>query len=728
MKSNVLFNEFGATPKYLISTALFLGAGLCAQAFPGTSVTADNDSVTVRDELKELNDSTTALDEVVVNGNRIIRTVEKTVVYPERTILEHNASTLGVLNQLMLKGLEVNEALNSVSIKGQSVIFKINGVPKNLNDILALPPTEIARIEYSDQPSIREAKSGAGGVINIITKKKESGGNLLARAKRGLNAGMFEAVLSGNVNHKNSQFSLNLNTYNRNYRKSLNSSVEEYLAGAEPIIRTSKDTKGHLRFWSHDITATYTLVPSSRTLLSVSASYSFGPWKRTTKGLMTQSNGEKTQNYTDESFAKRPTNTPSLDIYLSHTFNNGSTIEFNSETGYNHSKNVWENEHIFADETTQKYINDSKSDRWSFFNSLYWRKRINTYMLTFGAEDTYSHSKNEYMTNTQNLKSKFSNNNLYAYGELAGSLRKLSYTVGSALYYIHIKDDESISRNFVQNFSTIRWRVGSFGPVSFDGSFSYSPGIPSVSSLDDVYLITDDLNATIGNPNLKTSNSIFTNADVNFDINGFSAYAGYSFNRTWDPMYSDIWYDGSYYVSQTKNGKYNQRHRIYLSLGYQKKFSDELMAGARVQGMMFFMKNALSAQQTHSLTSEYLSGDLWVIWKNWTLSMSGNTIMKTLGMNYISWKGGYSELYLQYKWKDFHFFAYYLLIGDKNGDWSKSRRLSSVNPAWSKYVIKDNQNTLMIGVIYLVNFGRQLQVNRHKKRNANKQSDLNLID
>jgi hypothetical protein len=728
MKSNGLFNEFGATPKYLISTALLFGVGLCAQAFPGTSVTADNDSVTVRDELKELNDSTTALDEVVVNGNRIIRTVEKTVVYPERTILEHNASTLGVLNQLMLKGLEVNEALNSVSIKGQSVIFKINGVPKNLNDILLLPPPEIARIEYSDQPSIRESNAGIGGVINFILKKKESGGNLFAYVRRGLNAGMLNAALAGNVNHKNSQFSLSFNTENRNYHKCLSSSVEEYLAGEEPITRTSQDTKGHLLYWSHNITATYTLVPSSRTLFSVSASYNFGPWKRTTKGLMAQNNGEKTQNYTDASFAKRPTNTPSLDIYLSHTFNNGSTIEFNSETGYNHSENVWENEHIFADETTQKYINDSKSDRWSFFNSLYWRKRINTYMLTFGAEDTYSHSKNEYMTNTQNIKSKFSNNRLYAYGELAGNVRKFSYTIGTALHYIHIKDDESISRNFVQNFSTIRWKLGSFGPVSFDGSFRYTPSFPSVSSLDDVYLIRDDLNATIGNPNLKTSNSFFTNADVNFQINGFSTYAGYSFARTWDPMYGDIWYDGSYYVSQVKNGKYEQAQRIYLNLSYQKKFSDELTAGIQATGIIYFMKSALSAHESRSITSKYLYGNAYIIWKNWTLSMSGNTIFKNLSTNYLTWKGGYTDITLQYKWKDFNFYADLSWIGDKNGDWNKSRRLSSVNPAWTKYVIRDNHNTINVGVRYMVNFGRQLQVNRHNKRNANKESDLNLID
>lgn len=728
MKSNGLFNEFGATPKYLISTALLLGVGLCAQAFPGTSVKADNDSVAVRDELKELNDSTTALDEVVVNGNRIIRTVEKTVVYPEKTILKHNTSTLSVLNQLMLKGLEINEGTTSVSINGQSAIFKINGVPKNINDILALPPSEIARIEYTDQPSIRESKSGAGGVINIILKKKESGGNLFAYVSRSINTGMFDAIFSGNVNHRNSQFSLNFNTQNRNYHKNMVSSVDEYLAREEPIIRTSKGIKGHLLYWDQNLTATYTLVPSSRTLFSVSASYNFGPWKRETKNIMTQNNGEKTQNYTDETLTKRPSNTPSLDIYLSHTFNNGSTIEFNSETGYNHSDNIWENEHIYADETKQKYINDSKSNRWSFFNSLYWRKRINTYMLTFGVEDTYSHSKNEYITNTQNIKSNFSNNKLYAYGELAGNVRKFSYTLGTALYYINIKDDKSISRDFVQNYSAIRWKLGSFGPVSFTGSFRYTPGFPTVSNLDDVYLITDDLNATIGNPNLKTQNSFFANADVNFDTDNFSAWAGYSFNRIWDPMFTDIWYDGSYYVSQIRNGKYNQTQQVYLHLGYQKKFSNELLVGIQMTGTIFFMRSALSERSTYSLTSEYLRGSAWAIWKNWTLAFSGNTIYKGLDINTLNRRGGYTELQLQYKWKDFNFFGKIMWIGDKNGDWGEARTLSGVSPRKVKSVLKDNQNTISLGVTYRVNFGRQLQVNQHRKRGANQDSDLNLIN
>lgn len=71
----------------------------------------------------------------------------------------------------------VNPLDNSVTVPGgDNIELRINGVTVSLNEVMALNPSDITKIEYHDNPGFRY--NNAGAVIDYITRKRESGGNI----------------------------------------------------------------------------------------------------------------------------------------------------------------------------------------------------------------------------------------------------------------------------------------------------------------------------------------------------------------------------------------------------------------------------------------------------------------------------------------------------------------------------------------------------------------------
>lgn len=145
-------------------------------------------------------DSSIVLNEVQVYAPRNISTLEKNIIYPEKQILSNNHSSLGVLQDLMLPGLEINNILQTATIYGKKIIFKINGIPKPIESVLALSPNSIYKIEYSNSLSIKESTNGAGGIINIILKDKDYGISLYNSIYSAVTTGMVNETLGLSLN------------------------------------------------------------------------------------------------------------------------------------------------------------------------------------------------------------------------------------------------------------------------------------------------------------------------------------------------------------------------------------------------------------------------------------------------------------------------------------------------------------------------------------------------
>ena len=156
----------------------------------------------------EMNEASTVLSEVVVEGDAVIQKVDRQILLPNKEQLGASSDGMSLLQNLQIPRIVVNPADNTVkTLANQDVQLRINGIEASNSEVMAINPKDVIRIEYHDQPGVRF--NGEAAVINYIVKHRDTGGNLMLNASNGVTMpGWGEYHLSGKVNFGKSSFSL----------------------------------------------------------------------------------------------------------------------------------------------------------------------------------------------------------------------------------------------------------------------------------------------------------------------------------------------------------------------------------------------------------------------------------------------------------------------------------------------------------------------------------------
>lgn len=676
-------------------------------------------------------DSSVILNEVRVYAPREIPTLEKTVIYPEKQILDNNHSFLGVLQDLMLPGLETNSVLQTASIYGKKVIFKINGIPKPIESVLSLSPSSIKMIEYSSSLSIKESTGGAGGMINIILKDKDYGMSIYNSLYSAVSTGMVNETLGLSFNKGNHLISLDYNLQWRSYTNSITDSYSEYLSGPYLLARSSSGKSGVLRMCLNNIYASYAYSHNGRTKLSFSCGYLFGPWKRKTltESSDLYSTGEMPDRYLNRKLISLPYSVPATGLYFLHRFGNGSKLEYNLTTGFNNSNNTWSQEYSFDDRASQYFENTICSDKWSLVNEISWDKRMGKNTLKLGINESYTNTVNKYMSASQVYSARLRENELFPYIEFTGKAGALNYSIGTGLYYVNRKIPDGISRNLLNNYSTIRLFLNLHHGFNINGAFRFSPDYPALGGLADYFLVTDNITATKGNPDIRRSSCLMSETNFSYSKGSFSSYLRFTYDKIWNPFFQVTSFLSPYYVSMTVNGRDESRYSVGLNLQYRKSLSNNISYGLKIFAELCGFRSVLSNTTKHGLLSYYISGNCFINYRDWTLTVSGNSKYKSLSGEVITTVCPYSNISLDYRWKSFNFAFVAAWLGNKDGDYKKFQSLSEVNPYITKNLIRDNANCLGIAVTYRFDYGKKPKYSIEKRNQSSiQQKSVQLIE
>ena len=126
-----------------------------------------------------LDASSEMLNEVVVEGEKVVQKIDRRLVMP--TSAQKKVATNGVslLQHLQLPNITVNAINKTITTNyGESVQLRINGVESTQEEVIAIRPEDVIRVEYHEQPGLRYG--GSAAVVDYIVRKRESGGNLSA--------------------------------------------------------------------------------------------------------------------------------------------------------------------------------------------------------------------------------------------------------------------------------------------------------------------------------------------------------------------------------------------------------------------------------------------------------------------------------------------------------------------------------------------------------------------
>ena len=113
------------------------------------------------------------IEEVLIQSQRKKMFADKAVYTFDKEALEKARYAKDLLNTL--PELNVDPISNSIqSTKGGTTLLLINGIEATDNQIRAVKPQDVVRVEYFDIPPTRYANR-ADQVVNLITRNPENG-------------------------------------------------------------------------------------------------------------------------------------------------------------------------------------------------------------------------------------------------------------------------------------------------------------------------------------------------------------------------------------------------------------------------------------------------------------------------------------------------------------------------------------------------------------------------
>lgn len=450
----------------------------------------------------EMNEASTELSEVVVEGDAVIQKVDRQILLPNKEQLGASSDGMSLLQNLQIPRIVVNPADNTVkTLANQDVQLRINGIEASSSEVMTINPKDVIRIEYHDQPGVRF--NGAAAVINYIVKHRDTGGNLMLNASNGVTMpGWGEYHLSGKVNFGKSSFSLMTHYSPRDiYWTRTNAETYNFSTGTIENREVGEPT----RFKGNPVNLglTYNWTNGEKNMLQIALrdNMLFMSHSQTNRDSYLY---QGTDSFAIHDHESTQSISPSLDIYYEHNLPNDHHLYFDLVGTYINSSNDRRFEQTPLGETvadTTDVLSRVKGDKYSLIGEAIYEKDWENIALTVGVRHNHQWMENTYLgsaSTTVNMTTA----ETYAFAEVQQRVGKFSYAAGIGAMHTYIEQAGQKSSNWIARPQlTLSY---DFGKGVFWKYKGYVSGYqPSLSAMSDVAQQIDKYQIRKGNPNLK---------------------------------------------------------------------------------------------------------------------------------------------------------------------------------------------------------------------------------
>ncbi len=650
------------------------------------------------------------LDELEVKGTEVVHSKGRTIVYPSEADLKASSTTLSLLQKLPLAGLFADPINRSLTVRNGAPMILINGIPATMSDVNSLKPGDIAKIEYSYITPARYADKGKNGFLSITLKEREDGGQVYLWGRSAVNTAFLDANLQASYHQGPSQFTLQYSPSWRNYQDAYDYSSMQYI-GDDFKVDIEQHDRNPFNYHMHGVSLKYDFAPSERTVFS--ARFSATPTSSSNRIMGTMSDNILGE-YDMKSRNSSRDFTPSLDMFLRHDFNAKNSLEVQVVGTLSSSDYRRDNNYNLNSDDDLQYINDINNRRRSLISEVsYVHNFDQSTSLSGGVQNSVSHNTNEYLG--QNFKPVLTDNNNYIYARFAKQINRVYLTAASGAKMLWSRNN-NIRRHYIRNMSSanITWYPNQ--KWTFEGVFSYSPSLPSLSALTNHEVQVSPYLWSNGNPDLKTSENFFYSIAGIYQHRKFSVVLQAAYNNIKNGVFNDVVYmGGGKFMSQSVNADKYTGMQGSLML----RVSDIYGFGANASIDLTRYDSRVGNWDYH-LTSLFGRLNLWWNKGPWTISYYRKFPGKTLfGYNVSKQENG-DALQVEFR-PDKHWTlsAGWWYMFDKKGTRYPSWSHSPVNPAVNDRYIKDNGNMVCLSAIYTADFGALFKRNIRRSLNNN---------
>lgn len=639
------------------------------------------------------------LQEIVIQAPKVIRKADMDVYHPSKSAAENSKNGMQLLRNIMIPTLTVNDALGSISAAGQSVQIRINGRIASIEQVKALLPETIKRVEWIDNPGLRY--NGANYVLNVIVANPTLGGSLMLQAKPALNQkwGYYQGDAKFNIGR--AQWSAG-GYFKLTDELKAHREYEETFTYPNGTSLTRKETPlgGELDNSQGAAWISYNYIKPDTTIfyMSLQANRNFSD-KWQFNGLLNLSNGEDDIDLMDSS--GRIGTTPSFSAYLEQHFAHKQTlvVDFNASMYAGHSYSDYVEKypgstHLINDIHT--YIKDWNQAYGLEANYI---KQWRTSRFTAGGSYTANRNRSTY----ENLGGEVFHqrqDKAYFFAEYFHRINKVTLTGGIGAQYTSFLFKESNQGNHSWNLrpqATATYSPNQNHQLRL--SFTSWQSAPSLAETNIAPQQLDGFQWRIGNPNLRTSSSYMLSLRYSYNLPRISGSFGVRAFTSPNAITPYLYWNENRLITSYENSNGLQNISFWFAPQIE-AIPSWLVISGTVQYKAERMKG-----NTYKLYNHCWSGDVSAMVTHWgfTLGFQYVRAQRDLWGEKISWGEDISIIDLSYNWKNWEFSGGMILPFGKYDQGSRSLSKWNTNEMHTRL----DMRMPYISVSYNLQWGRQ---------------------
>lgn len=637
------------------------------------------------------------LEEVTVKASKVVNKPDGMIIYPTEAQKQASNNGYSFLDKLTLANIRIdniNHSITAIDNRG-SVQLRINGIVADKQEMLALNPKDITKIDFINNPGVRYGE-GIAYVINIVTHRTESGYTIGTDLTSALTTFQGDGMVYGKRNKGKSEWSLSYDMSGYRAKGSKSTQLAEYTLNDGSIYTIERnDAESIRKAIAHEAKLTYNWADSTVTVFQASLSGAFNnaPDNYKLKDIIDGSRQYRaTSRDDDKSYS------PVLDIYFFRQFTPRQSITANAVGTYISTQTS----SYYDEGTPYQYEVDGKTA--SLLTEVVYENRLKPFTLSTGLNYSYKYTKNDYRGDASSL-TKTNNNRLYAFAEIKGMLKQLRYTLGTGASYIHYTQN-----GHRYNYWTFHPKASLTYQFNNNLQLSYTYQMRDVVSriamTSDATVRTNSMEWTVGNPDLKPSHDMDHRLQLSYNTQRLQTLVEGYYKQCLKPNMA--------HYERTDNNQF-----IYTQINQKEIDVLDVMAYASYWLLPEKLQMAANGgiyrcfnfgyDYTHCYTSWYYAGSITAYLGKFTLQGYVDNGSRFLEGESKGYNGAYSVLKASYTWGDWQFS---LSWGNPFRSHYKSYENELLNRNLYKHTIgysKDSGNLLSLNISWRINRG-----SRHK--------------
>ena len=678
----------------------------------------------------EMNEVSTELSEVVVEGDAVIQKVDRQILLPNKEQLGASSDGMSLLQNLQIPRIVVNPADNTVkTLANQDVQLRINGIEASSSEVMAINPKDVIRIEYHDQPGVRF--NGAAAVINYIVKHRDTGGNLMLNASNGVTMpGWGEYHLSGKVNFGKSSFSLLTHYSPRDiYWTRTNAETYNFSTGTIENREVGEPT----RFKGNPVNLglTYNWTNGEKNMLQIALRdfMNFTPHSKTNRDSYLY---QGTDSFAIHDHESSKSISPSLDIYYQHNLPNNNHLYFDLVGTYINSSNDRRFEQTPLGETvadTTDVTSRVRGNKYSLIGEAIYEKDWENIALTVGVRHNQQWMENTYL-GSASATVNMTTAETYAFAEVQQRVKQFSYAVGIGAMHTYIEQAGQKQSNWIARPQlTMSY---DFGKGVFWKYKGYVSGYqPSLSAMSDVAQQIDKYQIRQGNPNLKPvmfvanemqlswQSTPSAGSGTNVHLNLWANYS-YDHKPIMDETFEQL-IDGQSYAVRTY-ANHRGFHRLQVAPSVQVRLLQNKLIFTVAPFANYYV--SLGNSYTHKHFNPGVRASIMGMYKGWQFFGEVTTRYNNLWGETLEYGEFYHHIGLGYNADKWGFRAMLMNPFSVKGYSIETKDLSALAPNTQHAEMRDFRQMLILNFHCNLDFGTQRRDSGKRINNEDKENGI----